>query len=80
MLGLEGAKIEEASKKILAGLKSLQQESIKFGDELSTLISHIDNAKKASERVTNRYLRLSGKIDNLGLLEKEEEPKLNSEQ
>lgn len=76
MMGLEGAKIEEASKKILEGLKAIQQESVKFGEELSVLTGHIDDAKKASERVANRYLRLSGRIDHLGLLEEEEKPKL----
>jgi len=76
MIGLEGAKIEEASKRILDGLKAIQQESVKFGDELSVLTGHIDDAKKASERVTNRYLRLSGKIESLGLLEEEKKPKL----
>ncbi len=75
MIGLEGAKIEEASKKILEGLKAIQQESEKFGNELAVLTGHIENAKKASERVANRYLRLSGKIESLGLLE-EEKPKL----
>jgi len=76
MMGLEGAKIEEATRKILEGLKAIQQESVKFGEELTILTGHIDDAKKASERVTNRYLRLSGRIDHLGLLEKEEKPKL----
>jgi len=75
MLGLEGAEIEEASKRILNGLKAIQQESVKFGDDLSVLSGHIDDAKKASERVNNRYLRLSSKIEHLGLLE-EERPKL----
>jgi len=50
MIGLEGAKIEEASKKILEGLKAIQQESMKFGEELGTLSSHIDHAKGASRR------------------------------
>lgn len=75
MMGLEGAKIEESSKKILMGLKAIQQESMKFGEELTVLGGHIENAKKSSERVANRYLRLSGRIDNLGLLESEEKPK-----
>lgn len=76
MMGLEGAQIEEVSKKILEGLKAIQQESMKFGEELMVLTGHVDNAKKASERVANRYVRLSGRIDNLGLLESEEKPKL----
>jgi DNA recombination protein RmuC len=75
MMGFEGAKIEEASKKILNGLKAIQQESLKFGDELQVLGGHIDNAKKASERVSNRYERLSGRIDHLGLLDEEQKPK-----
>lgn len=75
MMGMEGAKIEEVSKKIINGLKSIQQESVRFGDELSVLGGHIDNAKKSSERVSSRYERLSGRIDDLGLLEPEEKPK-----
>lgn len=73
MIGLEGAKIEEASKKILAGLKAIQQESVKFGEELGTLTSHVDHAKGASDRVQSRYGRLVGRIDGLRLIE--EEPK-----
>jgi DNA recombination protein RmuC len=75
MVGLEGVRIEEASKKILAGLKAIQQESMKFGDELNTLTSHIDHAKTTSERVQNRYGRLIGKIEDLGSLEPPEERK-----
>lgn len=76
LMGLEGAKIEEASRKILERLKAIKQESMKFGEELLVLTSHIDNAKKASERVTNRYSKLSGSINDLDLLETEEKPKL----
>ena len=76
MIGLEGAKIEEASKKILGGLKAIHQESMKFGEELSVLTSHVDRAKGASERVHSRYGKLVGKIDGLRLLETEEKPKI----
>jgi len=75
MIGLEGAKIEEASKKILEGLKAIQQESVKFGDELGVLTSHIGRARGASERVQSRYGKLAGKIDGLNLLELPEEKK-----
>lgn len=75
MVGLEGAKIEEASKKILATLKSIQQESIKFGDELRVLSSHIQNAKTAADRVNVKYEKLSGKIESAGELEEPEEKK-----
>lgn len=75
MIGLEGAKIEEASKRILDGLKAIQQESIKFGEELTTLASHIEHAKSASDRVQSRYGKLAGRIDGLRLLEFPEEKK-----
>ena len=74
MIGLEGAKIEEASKRILEGLKAIQQESVKFGEELGTLASHIDHAKGASDRVQSRYGRLVGRIDGLRLLEEDYNP------
>ncbi len=75
MIGLEGAKIEEASKKILEGLKAIQKESVKFGEELNVLTSHVERARGASERVQSRYGRLSGKIDGLNLLETPETKK-----
>jgi DNA recombination protein RmuC len=77
MLGLEGAKIEETSKRILEGLKAIQQESENFGKDLSVLTGHIDDAKKAAERVNNRFLRLLSKIEYLRLFE-EEKPKLKN--
>lgn len=79
MIGLEGARIEEASKRIFEGLKAIQQESIKFGDGLSVLTSHIDHAKKASERVRSGYERLVGRIDHLGLLKSPEKKKLKED-
>lgn len=75
MIGLEGAKIEDASRKILEGLKAIQKESIKFGDELGVLTSHIERARGASDRVQLRYGKLVGKIDGLNLLEGPEEKK-----
>ncbi len=75
MVGLEGAKIEQGAKKILEGMKAVQQEAIKFDGELSVLVSHIDHAKTASERAHNRFGRLVGKIDHLGELEAPEERK-----
>lgn len=75
MVGLEGAKIEEASKKILEGLKAIELESVKFGGELSTLASHINHAKGASDKAQSRYGRLVGRIDGLRMLETPEEKK-----
>lgn len=73
MMGLQGAKIEEASKRIFEGLRGIKEESIRMEEELNVLISHINRAKNASERVSSRFLKLSGKIDHLGLLGEEKE-------
>ena len=75
MIGLQGAKIEEGAKKILNGMKAVQQEALKFEGELSILTSHIDHAKTASERAQNRFGRLVGKIERLGELKEPEEKK-----
>ena len=75
MMGLEGAKIENSAKKILDGMRAVQQEAEKFDGELATLISHIDHAKTASDRTRNRFGRLVEKIERLGELEAPEERK-----
>jgi DNA recombination protein RmuC len=75
MIGLEGVKIEEASRKILEGLKTIQNESVRFGEDLGVLTSHIERAKGAADRVQSRYGKLAGKIDGLNLLEPPEEKK-----
>jgi len=75
MMGLEGAKIESSAKKILDGMRAVQQEAEKFDGELATLISHIDHAKTASDRTRNRFGRLVEKIERLGELEAPEERK-----
>lgn len=75
MIGLEGARIEEASRKILEGLKAIQGESVKFGQDLSLLVSHVNHAKKTSEKVQSGFERLAGRIDHLGMLETPKQPR-----
>jgi len=75
MVGLEGAKIEQGAKRILNGMKAVQQESLKFEEELSVLTSHINHAKTSSDRAQNRFGRLSGKIERLGELDEPEKKK-----
>ena len=69
MLGLEGKKITEMSKQILAVLKIIQQENRKFGQSLGQLDGHLSNAKKKMEEVGSSYTTLSTKIDQVSLLE-----------
>jgi len=69
MIGLEGTKIEEATKEILATLKGIKQDSEKFGKGLSVLSRHVSNAKNMMDNVNNEYTRLSSKIDRVDMLE-----------
>ena len=71
LIGLEGAKIEEATKKILSGIQAIEQESNKFDQELSVLLRHISNTKSASERVDSRFQQLSSKISNIKLINRQ---------
>lgn len=75
MMALEGAKIEEASRKILDSLRGIRQETLKFEEELNVLVSHINKTKSASERVMSKFSKLASKIENLGALKEKEEPK-----
>ncbi|PKL72760.1 hypothetical protein CVV26_00675 [Candidatus Kuenenbacteria bacterium HGW-Kuenenbacteria-1] len=68
MIGMEGKRIEEASKIILQTLNAIQKDSIRFGENLGVLTTHITNAKSAIDRVNNEYSKLSGKIDQVKLL------------
>ncbi len=75
MIGLQGARIEKGARKILNGMKAVEQEALKFEGELSILTSHIDHAKTSSERAQNRFGRLVGKIERLEELEEPEKKK-----
>lgn len=68
LLGLEGKRIEEASKKILELLNAIQGDARKFGDHLGVLNTHITNAKSSLDRVNTEYGKLSGKIDQVKML------------
>jgi chromosome segregation ATPase len=76
MIGLEGKKISEASKRILETLNVIQQDARKFGQSLSVLNRHITNAKNAMEGVDSEYSRLSSKIDGVKSLKPEETKKI----
>lgn len=71
MLGLEGKRINEMSRQILATLRIIQHESKKMGDNLSVLNKHVSNAKNTMDVVSNDYLRLSSKIDSVRSLEQQ---------
>lgn len=72
MLGLQGKKISEMSRQILSTLKIIQTETKKFGEGLGVLNRHVTNAKATMEKVDSDFTRLSGKIEQVNLLESEQ--------
>jgi DNA recombination protein RmuC len=68
LIGLEGKKIEEGSRKILEALKAIQQDAGRFSDQLGVLTTHLTNAKNTLDRVNSEYAKLSGRIEDVRLL------------
>ncbi len=72
MLGLEGKRITEMSREIMKTLKSIKQESHKFGDNLGKLNRHLSNAKSTMDTVNSGYASLAEKIDHVDVLESDQ--------
>lgn len=68
MIGLEGKRVEEGSRKILEALRAIQQDAGRFADQLGVLTTHLTNAKNTLDRVNSEYAKLSGKIEDVRLL------------
>jgi DNA recombination protein RmuC len=69
MQALGNEKIEEKAKEVLDALRGIQQDSRKFGDDLSVLNKHVTNAKNSMDQVSSNYTRLGSKIENTGQLQ-----------
>ena len=68
MMGLQGKKIEEASKKILASFQAMAKDSEKMGEDLGVLNTHLTNASGTMDRLNSNYSKLNNKIDQVKLL------------
>ncbi|MFH1142536.1 MAG: DNA recombination protein RmuC [Candidatus Uhrbacteria bacterium] len=68
LIGLERAKIEEETGRIIELLKTIQNENVKFGEGLALVNRHMTNAKNALDSTNNQYDRFSNKIDQVKLL------------
>jgi len=75
LMSLEGAKIEEASRRIWEGLKTIRNEAEKLGRDLDILTTHINHSKNASDKVNQSYQRLVSRIDQVDLIKSTEETK-----
>lgn len=68
MQALENEKIEEKAKEVLVALRGIQQDSKKFGDDLSVLNKHVTNAKNTMDNVNSGYAKLGAKIEGTSRL------------
>jgi len=71
MVGLEGAKIEEAAREVLRGVQALQSKTEKLGNQLQVLFGHIHRAHTSSEKVNQYYQQLTSNIKQIRLLKTE---------
>ncbi|MFC1638689.1 DNA recombination protein RmuC [Patescibacteria group bacterium] len=69
LMGMERAQLQEQAQKIWDILKGVQQETGKFGNSLGILSRHVTNAKSAMDNVHSGYAKLTGKLDQVNLLE-----------
>lgn len=79
MLGLEGKRITEMSREIMKTLKTIKQESQKFGDNLGKLNKHVTNAKSMMDTVNTGYAGLADKINHVDVLESNQAKLLEEE-
>lgn len=63
LLGLEGELIEEKAKEVMNYLKTIQQDSRKFGGELELASKHLGNAKTQMDNAVTSFSKLGGRID-----------------
>jgi DNA recombination protein RmuC len=68
MIGLERAKLQEEAQRMLALIRGIQGESVKFGETLALANKHVTNAKNAMDSSTAEYGKLSSLIDQVKLL------------
>lgn len=68
-LAYQSQQFEENAKKVLALIRSIQQQSGKLGSELTVLQGHINNANNKMGFVHKEYIKLDGQIEQAGMLE-----------
>ncbi len=76
LVGFEGQKISQQAHKILANLRSVQQEFIKANENLDTLNRHVTNSYNMMTTVTTSFGKLGQQINTTNELG--EAPELNN--
>lgn len=72
LMGFEGQKITQHAQKILAGLRSIQKEYEKVGENLDTLNKHVSNSYNMMSRVNSGFVGLGTKIKTTSQIEQAE--------
>lgn len=72
MVGLEGQRLNRMAHQVLAAVRTVQQETHKFGDSIGLLGKHLGNAKNTMDTVQTSYTRLAQKVDTVLKLEEAE--------
>lgn len=62
LMGMQGKKIAEATKHIIAAIHGIQKDAARFEESLNVLQTHVTHAKSAVERATSDYSKLGDKI------------------
>lgn len=70
--GLYSSKLEKSAATVLQHTQALQIGSADLLKELSTLVTHLNNAKNSCDRVLYRADNLAGKIEEMTLLKQDE--------
>lgn len=78
LMGFEGQKISQHAQKILSGLRGIQKEYEKVGENLDTLNKHVTNSYNMMGQIDTGFSKLGDKIKNTNTLESEEEKLLVS--
>ncbi|PIW37136.1 MAG: hypothetical protein COW24_01600 [Candidatus Kerfeldbacteria bacterium CG15_BIG_FIL_POST_REV_8_21_14_020_45_12] len=65
MMGMQEKKMAEAAKEMIASIRGIQKDAVRFGETLGVLNRHITNAKSALDRTSSDYDKLSGKIERI---------------
>ena len=74
LLGFERHQVQERAKEILSSLRSLRDQSAKFGEDLRIMVKHVTDAKNKAGDVELSFDRLAGKLDQVQRLESPQNP------
>lgn len=72
LMGFEGQRITNQAKEILSGIRGIQKEYEKVGENLDTLTKHVTNSYNMAGIVQTGFSKLGGQIAATHKIEKEE--------